>query len=69
MNQHLGCSDGAATESSALRAVDASDGTVAPLPRRRVLRALPGVVVGFFALAGLAACGGEDEDDEDDEDD
>jgi hypothetical protein len=39
----------------------------ATAPRRLVLRALTGAVVGGLTLAGLSSCGGEDgEDDEDD---
>lgn len=37
--------------------------------RRRLLRALSGVAVGFVMLGGLAACGGEDEEGGEEEDD
>ena len=39
--------------------------TKAPVPRRRALRSLLGIVTGLGVLVGLAACGGG-EDDEDD---
>lgn len=38
------------------------------LPRRPLLRALAGLVVGGVTLAGLTACGGEDDDGDDDDD-
>lgn len=41
----------------------------ATAPRRWVLRALTGAVVGGMTLAGLSGCGGEDDEDDDEDDD
>jgi hypothetical protein len=40
----------------------------ATVPRRWVLRALTGAVLGGALLTGLSGCGGEDDDDDEDDD-
>ena len=42
--------------------------TMTSIPRRALLRGLPGAAIGVVTLVALTSCGGED-DDEDDEDD
>jgi ferric-dicitrate binding protein FerR (iron transport regulator) len=66
--QHRSDADDVEAAVTAL-APDVPSSSPSSVPRRRILRALSGVVVGAAVLLGLSSCGGEDDEGDEEDDD